>query len=206
MVSISQPARERLMYLSRLLESSGETAVTSGTIAGWTGWTRATIRKDFSLLGISCGAAKGYDRLALRDAIRTRLASDENAKTADAKPGRCCIVGLGGIGGAFARDARFGNSAFRIAAGFDRSVNRIETLDADFPLYPASRLEEIVRRLGIEYAILAESEEHAVVMAKRLAAAGIKGIVNATSAALPVGGKVRVENISVIAALEKLRG
>jgi redox-sensing transcriptional repressor len=204
-LSVSEPTKKRLIHLSRLLENSGESWVTSNTIAAWTGWSRATIRKDVSLLGINCGAARGYDRLALRDSIRELL-----GVATEAVQRRCCIVGLGRFGETLLRYSKsteyegFKKSGFVLAAGFDQNVNRIEILTADFPLYPASRLEEIIQKQHIEYAILATNEKAAPVMAKRLVFAGIKGIVNATPAALAAGASVRVENISVITALENV--
>jgi redox-sensing transcriptional repressor len=182
-----------------LLETPLETVVTSHTISRWTGWTRATIRKDISVLGVASGGAKGYNCAELRAAIRARLNLDVQALKK-----RCCIVGLGLLGEAFLRYEGFRNSAFCVVAGFDQSVNRTEILSADFPLYPASRLEEIVQRERIEYAIFTAPEETAAVLAKRLVDAGIKGIVNSTLAALPVGAQAKVANISVITALENL--
>ena len=195
----SKAARQRLVELWRALDGAPSPVVTSRQLAAWTGWSRDTIRKDISLLGISCGDAKGYDRLALRDLLRERLSPQSGASRSS-----CCVVGLSGFGEFFLRAPGLAGSAFCVAAGFDRSVNRIETLSADFPLFAASRLEEVIAKRGIEYAVLCESAEHAPAMAKRLAAAGIKGIVNATPASLPVGSAVRVENISVISALQRL--
>jgi redox-sensing transcriptional repressor len=196
---LPKAARKRLVELWRALESASSPVVTSRTLSLWTGWTRDTIRKDISLLGISCGDARGYERLALCDLLRARLSPRGNDGL-----NLCCVVGLGGFGESFLRSRNFGDSVFCVAAGFDRSLNRIETLNADCPLYAASRLEEVIKKLGIEYAVLCESVEHAPGTAKRLAAAGIKGIVNATSASLPVGNAVRVENISVLSALHRL--
>jgi redox-sensing transcriptional repressor len=192
-------AKTRLICLTRLLAGTTEDHVTSHTISQWTGWTRATIRKDISQLGVSCGAAKGYNCAELRAAVRERLNLG-----AEVQRRRCCIVGLGLFGETLLRYEGFKNSAFCIAAGFDQSVNRAEILTADFPLYPASRLEEIIQKERIEYAILATPEETAAGIAKRLCGAGIKGIVNCTAAALPVGSHTKVENISVITALENL--
>jgi redox-sensing transcriptional repressor len=196
---LPKAARQRLVELWRALDGSAAPLVTSRQLSLWTGWPRDTIRKDISLLGISCGGARGYERLALRDLLRERL-----GPRADAARNLCCVVGLSGFGEFFLRAPDLAGPEFSMAAGFDRSVNRIETLSADFPLFAASRLEEVIKKRGIAYAILCESAEHAAAMAKRLAAAGVKGIVNATSAPLPVGNAVRVENISVVSALHRL--
>ena len=67
-----------------------------------------------------------------------------------------------------------------------------------------SMLEKIIQREQIDYAILAVPENDAIKTAKRLSDCGVKGIVNFTNALINLKDKVRVENISVIDALQKV--
>ena len=101
---ISKPASQRLIKLVSLLEQLEEEAkvskkddipktVTSSLIEYRTGWTRDTIRRDISLLGVQCGSSSGYNIQELKEAIKSKLfVSDEEKK--------CCIVGLGTLGAA----------------------------------------------------------------------------------------------------------
>lgn len=205
---ISKPASQRLIKLVSLLEQLEEEAkvskkddipktVTSSLIEHRTGWTRDTIRRDISLLGVQCGSSSGYNIQELKEAIKSKLFTQETEK-------KCCIVGLGTLGAALINFEGFVSSTFVIKVGFDFSMNRTEVLQSHFPLYPMSMLEKIIQREQIDYAILAVSEKDATKTARRLAECGIKGIVNFTNALINLQGQVRVENISVIDALQKV--
>lgn len=196
---ISKPASLRLIKLVDLLEQLEleNATVTSSVIEHKTGWSRDTIRRDISLLGVQCGSSSGYNIKFLKDAIKSRLFIENTEK-------KCCIVGLGTLGAALINFEGFSSSGFVIKAGFDFSMNRTEVLQSTFPLYPMSMLEKIIQREQIDYAILAVPENDAIKTAKRLSDCGVKGIVNFTNALINLKDKVRVENISVIDALQKV--
>lgn len=219
MAHLSEPSRKRLLSLEYLLqqelmivqqqgtqgeelskEKEAKATITSRTIAQLTGWTDATIRRDISQLGIKCGASNGYPIAQLQEAIAQALGSSPK----DKKEYRCCILGLGKIGAALLEYGGFATAGFQLVAGFDPSVNRVELLNASFPLYPAARLEQIVEKEGIQYAILAVPDDVANSYGQRLVQAGIKGIVNYTNTLLTVPPTVKVENISVIHSLRQL--
>ncbi|MGP1587950.1 MAG: CoA-binding protein [Treponemataceae bacterium] len=204
-VTFSKPARERLIKLVALLEqlekesrleNCSKMTVTSAVIEHRTGWSRETIRRDISLLGLQCGSSSGYKIVELKNAIQTKLNISMDTKYG-------CIVGLGRLGSALLYFEGFREASFIMKAGFDSNVNRTEVLKSPFPLYPLNKLESVISAEKIEYAILAVPEKDAVVTAKRLAECGIKGIVNYTMAVLNLPS-VRVENISIIDALHKV--
>jgi redox-sensing transcriptional repressor len=199
-LQISKPTRERLIRLVRLLEQlekSGKKTVSSAEIQQHTGWTSFTVRRDVSSLGIHCSGPTGYETALLKDEIRRKLNLGTDEK-------HCCIVGLGKLGAALAAYGGFAGSSFRIDAGFDTSVNRTETLKTPFPLYTTTRMEAVIKSFGIEYAILTVPESSAQEMALKLAACGIRGIVNCTTAILRLPETTAVENLSVIDALQNL--
>lgn len=209
MANLPEPSRKRLLSLLLLLrqqeeafsgKTSGNIAISSRTISQLTGWTDATIRRDISQLGIRCGAAKGYQIRQLREAIEQALDSATDAKDRH----RCCIVGLGKIGAALLDDSHFQGAGFQMVAGFDESVNRVELLEASFPLYPASRLEQVIQQEAIKFALLTVPNQVAATYGQRLVAAGIRGIVNYTNVLLTVPPQVQVENVSVIHSLRQL--
>ena len=70
-----------------------------------------------------------------------------------------------------------------------------------FPLYPASEMQFVIRKEKIEYAVLTVPSKDAQQMTDRLVTSGIKGIVNMTNLILKVPENIKVENISILNAL-----
>ncbi|MBQ9237995.1 MAG: CoA-binding protein, partial [Treponema sp.] len=184
--TVSVRTRRRLALLTGVLTRCQTARITSMELSALTGWSDTVIRHDLWAVGCRAGASNGYDCAMLRDAIVRALELPRDDV-------RCCIVGLGQIGAALLDVNLFGATCFHVVAGFDANVNRTEILRAPFPLYPASRLEAVVLRERIAYALLAVRDVEAVPMARRLAACGIRGIVNYTNALLPPCAGVTVE-------------
>ena len=69
---ISKPASLRLIKLVDLLEQleSENATVTSSVIEHKTGWSRDTIRRDISLLGVQCGSSSGYNIKVLNSSYK----------------------------------------------------------------------------------------------------------------------------------------
>lgn len=197
---IPKPTVGRLVKLTRLLEqleASSSKVVSSADLEKLTGWSRDTIRRDISFLNASCASALGYDVAILREAIYQKLGLPH-------KNYKCCLVGLGRLGEALIQQHGLLNTSFSIVAGFDSNVNRVEILSAPFPLYTTTRMESVIKEMGIEYAILAVAEQSAQSIAEKLVSFGIKGLVNFTPAVLTIPAKINIENVSVLDALQKL--
>jgi len=177
----------------RLLDRTGSGGpVTSGRIEALTGWASHTVRKDISFLGASgesgrIGSPEGYDPPALVSLIRKTLGLDKRRK--------CCVVGLGRLGAAYLNVPELEGTEFEIAAGFDTNVNRTEILKSPVPLYPAYKMGEVIGRFGIEIALLCVPPEAAQAAAERLAAAGIRAILNFAPVVLTVSPGVAVRNV-----------
>jgi len=199
-VGISKPAAERLSQLARLLEQrDAATSITSSELERITGWPSHTIRKDISALSgaTEISTTSGYDPKRLAAAIREALGFTN-------EPTRCCVVGLGRIGSSFLDYEGFAGTTFDLCAGFDSNVNRIEILKANFPLYPAFKMKDVIPRLGITAAILCVPSEQAQQTADKLIESGIVGLVNFTPTILSVPQAIEVENVSIIDALGSL--
>ncbi|MBO7122775.1 MAG: CoA-binding protein [Treponema sp.] len=199
MDKIPEASRRRLALLSALLASYKGEKITSIQIQKMTGIDRALIRKDISLAGFKGGVSNGYKAQDLQEAVRAALKLP--------LPGQkrfCCIAGLGKLGAALMQSGIFDESPFKIVAGFDSRVNRTEVLSADFPLYPAAKMETVIPESKIEFAILAVEDDQARLMAERLATSGVKGIVNFTGEILEVPAGVVVENVSPLLALNNI--
>ena len=204
---IPAPAKERLLFLMRLLERAGAKAsITSAQIEALTGWASHTVRKDISFLGASSasedlppdhfqaagwggrvGSSGGYDSGALVSLIKKALGLDIRRLF--------CIVGLGRLGSAYLNLPELMGTEFELAAGFDTNVNRTEILSSKVPLYPAYKMGEVIGRFGIEMALLCVPPEAAQIAAERLAAAGIRGILNFAPVAITVPQGVVVRNV-----------
>ncbi len=201
-MSISKPALERLIRLSRLLgqldaPETPEAVLSSAQMSRMTGWSGDTIRRDISLLKDNGATAAGYNIRLLRMAIRRELGIGDEIR-------KCCIVGLGRLGSALLGYEGFRGTVFEMAAGFDSNVNRTEILNAPFPLYPTAHMETVISREKIEYAVLAVPLQAALYTAQRLAGCGIRGIVNFTPRVLPLFEHTEVENVSTVEALYSL--
>jgi redox-sensing transcriptional repressor len=211
MAPIPEPAQERLLRLMRLLEQGGKEPLTSAQAEALTGWPSHTIRKDISFLTGDCGSAdespenpggqkvggnNGYMPETLVPLIKRALGLDRRR--------RFCVVGLGRLGSAYLNLSPFEFGEFELAAGFDTNVNRVEILKSPAPLYPAYKMGEIVGRLSLELALLCVPAAEAQGAADRLAAAGIRGILNFAPVVLTVVPEVAVRNVYVVDELREL--
>ena len=212
MASIPEPAKERLLYLMRLLEKQGAGPVTSAQVERLTGWPSSRIRKDISYLGGGekegpgagpepagggcLGSNSGYSAELLIPAIKKALNLDRRRLF--------CLVGLGRLGSAFLNFSPAELGEFELAAGFATNVNRVEILPSRVPLYPAYKMAEIIGRFSIEMALLCVPAGAAQEAAERLAAAGIRGILNFAPAVLRLPPAIPVRNVYLADELRSL--
>ena len=218
-MAISKPAAERLARLARLLEQRAEKGhaerVSSSELALMTGYPSHTIRKDISQLpcgqseageeqdagahggGAGFSTKAGYEPEALAARIRRALGLQGEAWN-------CCVVGLGRLGSSFLGYGALAATPFRLCAGFDTNVNRIEILESAVPLHPTFRMKEVIPRLDIRIALLCVPEGAAQEMAAKLFSLKVRGLVNFTSAVISPPEGAAVQNVSVIDALEAL--
>ncbi len=198
MKAIPEPSKRRLVLLERLLATYTEKTITSQKIEELAGWSAPVIRRDISLLAVRCGASNGYKVSELREALSSVLSIAHGEQ-------RCCIVGLGKMGQALLDNMELEGTPFKIVAGFDPKENRTQILHSIFPLHPTTELmEQIIREEEIRYALLTVEAPEAQGLASRLAACGIRGIVNYTPCILTVPRSTKVENVSLLTALETL--
>lgn len=187
--------KKRLVLLLGLLETWQKKHISSIELSHLLGCKDSLVRYDFRFVNVPAGAKNGYDVRGLSTAIRAVLGTDNSVQK------KCCIVGLGRLGAALLDDGIFEGSGFKVCAGFDSSVNRVELLRSTFELYPASRIESVCQQQKIEYAFLCCPNGEVEKMVQRLVNAGIKGIVNYTTSLFAVPETVKVQNVSPITAL-----
>lgn len=190
MAEIPEPTIERLLQLTRVLENCDRATVTSSEIEARTGWSSHTIRKDISFLDDVTASGTGYPVGTLKVAVEAALGLNK-ART-------CCVVGLGRLGSAYLNFPGFDAEGFRLVAGFDSSVNRVEILQSPVPLYPSYKMGEVIDRFKIELALLCVPAPVAQATADKLVASGITGIVNFAPVALETPDGVIVRNVYIV--------
>lgn len=228
-IDLPKPTKKRLIQLLAILQKWPDKKITSVAISEASGWKSSLIRHDLWLLGFKKGVSNGYYIEELEQVIKSTLnisfkkdtfmlskkesnvAYTSDSSTAVVGSGsaegifkKVCIAGLGRLGASLLDQNLFDNSVFEICAGFDSNVNRVEILRSTFPLYPASEMDFVIKREKINFAILTVADKDAQTMANRLIKAGISGIVNMTNVLLKVPQNVKVENLSIITALNLL--
>ena len=228
-IDLPKPTKKRLIQLLAILQKWPDKKITSVAISEVSGWKSSLIRHDLWLLGFKKGVSNGYYIEELEQVIKSALnisfkkdtfmlskkesnvAYTSDSSTAVVGSGsaegifkKVCIAGLGRLGASLLDQNLFDNSVFEICAGFDSNVNRVEILRSTFPLYPASEMDFVIKREKINFAILTVADKDAQTMANRLIKAGISGIVNMTNVLLKVPQNVKVENLSIITALNLL--
>lgn len=228
-IDLPKPTKKRLIQLLAILQKWPDKKITSVAISEASGWKSSLIRHDLWLLGFKKGVSNGYYIEELEQVIKSALnisfkkdtfmlskkesnvAYTSDSSTAVVGSGsaksvfkKVCIAGLGRLGASLLDQNLFDNSVFEICAGFDSNVNRVEILRSTFPLYPASEMDFVIKREKINFAILTVADKDAQTMANRLIKAGVSGIVNMTNVLLKVPQNVKVENLSIITALNLL--
>ena len=204
---IPEATVSRLAVYLRVLGSladGGRGTVSSGELASAAGVNPAGLRKDLSHLG-PCGTrGVGYEVTTLRDRIATVLGME----TAHA----CVLVGIGNLGAALAGYGGFSTRGFEFVGLFDASPARVGQRIGGLAVRPVTELEEVVAATGATIGVIATPAEVAQSVGDRLAAAGVRSILNFAPVTLtaPVGVDVRQVDLSVelqvLAFLDKQRG
>ena len=127
------------------------------------------IRKDFSYFGAFGTPGVGYDIEKLVKQVKKILKLNE--------PKKAALIGMGNLGSAILTYTGFGTYDFNIAAAFDNNPKIIGRTIHNIKIENVSRLW-ILKKRGINLAIIAVPRESAQQTADALVEAGIKGILN----------------------------
>jgi redox-sensing transcriptional repressor len=179
-----------LRVLSALADA-GRSTVSSGELATAAGVNPAGLRKDLSHLG-SCGVrGVGYEVATLRDRISGVLGVERSRA--------CVLVGIGNLGSALADYAGFGSRGFEFVGLFDASTARIGQRIGGLTVRPIAELEDVVTATQASIGVITTPAEVAQSVCDRLAAAGVRSILNfaPVTLAAPDGVDVRKVDLSV---------
>ena len=152
------------------LRSIGLEKVFAHNLADAAGVSAAVVRKDFSTLEIHGQKRGGYEITELIERIGTILGKGDEQHV--------IVVGCGRIGKALMHYSGFENDGIRIVAGFDNDPIVYSDASQPIPVYPMSRIEEVVHALKVDVAIITVPEAAATDTYAQLLASGVNGIMN----------------------------
>ncbi len=155
----------------------------------------AHVRRDLMLIGFTGDVHKGYEIEKLIIEIGKAIDCQHKRKVA--------FIGIGDLGRAVAEAFNQGNSKLEVAATF-RLTAEPEIQFQNVHCYNVSKMKQIIRQKKIDLAVIALPNADVDEITKLIVDAGVKGILNFTSAHLKVPETVFVENYDMMSKLEKL--
>ena len=196
---IPEKTIERLSEYRRTLvkcHAQGITHIFSHVLAGMHGITAVQVRRDLMLIGFSSDTKKGYDVKVLIDFIDSILYSEQ--------PINMAVIGMGHLGRAVTRYFNGKGLKLRITAAFDIDDSKVGTTIDNIPCYHIDEFESRVSDLDISIVIVSSPTSVASTLVIPIINAGIKGVLNFTSAPLNFPQGIVVENYDITTLLEKV--
>ena len=190
---------ERLSaYRRTLLEltQGGLTHIYSHQLAEMHQITAVQVRRDLMLIGYSSDTKKGYDIATLVRHISGIIDAPKVQKVA--------VIGMGNLAQAITHYFNGKRSQLQIVAGFDTDPAKVGGRVAGVRCYGVDEFAAKARELGVTVVLLALPAEAVPGLVGPLAESGIRGVLNFTSAPVPVAKGVFVENYDIITLLEKV--
>ena len=197
--NIPEKTIERLSEYRRTLlncHRQGITHIFSHILAGMHGITAVQVRRDLMLIGFSSDTKKGYDVKVLIEFINDILDSKE--------PMKIGVIGMGHLGQAITKYFNGKGLKLRITAAFDIDPEKVGTTIDDIPCYHLDELEEVVANDDISIIVVSSPSKVATQLVVPIINAGIKGVLNFTSASLNFPQGIVVENYDITTILEKV--
>lgn len=197
--TIPEKTVERLSEYRRTLLSchkQGITHIFSHVLAGIHGITAVQVRRDLMLIGFSSDTKKGYDVKVLIEFINSILDSEAAMNIG--------VIGMGHLGQAITRYFNSRGLKLRITVAFDVDPDKVGRTIDDIPCYDMENFEEIVASNDVSIVIVSSPTSVASQLVVPIINAGIKGVLNFTSAPLNFPQGIVVENYDITTILEKV--
>ncbi len=186
------------LYLRELqhFHRSGTETIKSNVLGHRLGLSDSQIRRDLALFGEFGKRGVGYEVAGLVGALRRALGTDGTWNT--------ILIGLGNLGNALVRYGGFQEQGFVLRAAFESDPVKIGTEIEGIPVYSIDSLEQRVPQLEARLAVLAVPAAAAPALARRLADAGIAGILNFAPVSLPVQKELAIVDVDLAVELQRL--
>ncbi len=178
------------------LRQAGVEWVSSAELGEALGLTSSTVRQDLSHIDFHGISKRGYSTAGLDAALAQTLGADHEI---------CCVlIGAGNLGRALAQHEEFARQGFKICGVFDSSANVVGKKVGRLVVQGMSDLPGVVCGQDVDIGIVTVPHEAAQRVADQLVLAGVRGLLNLTSAHLIVPRKVPVVDARVVASLREL--
>jgi redox-sensing transcriptional repressor len=186
---VPQGVIERLPAYHNVLlhmRDEGSETVSSAQLSSMAEVNAAQIRRDLAYFGQFGKRGVGYDIALLVDNIQRILGSDHVQ--------RLVIVGAGNLGTAIAQYDGLRNRGFIVTALFDSDPRKVGKRIGDFIVRDLAELDRVVREQSISFGVIAVPPEAAQQVADRLCSAGVRVVVNYSTAFVTVADGVTLHN------------
>jgi redox-sensing transcriptional repressor len=198
-LKLSRASAGRLSLYLRCLEGfhrDGVTKVSSSQLGEALAVSDAQVRKDLASLGNLGQPGIGYTVPELIGAIRRALGIDREWKAV--------LVGVGNLARALMRYRGFQQQGFQVVALCDNDPSKVGQMVEELTVLGLEDLPNVVHSTGAEMGILTVPADAAQAVADRLAAAGVRGILNFAPTVLKMPPGVSLVTVDLAIQLEQL--
>ena len=186
----------KYLTVAKQLRAEGVEWVSSDALAEALALTSSTVRQDISHIDFQGISKKGYSTAGLETVLTHTLGADQESI--------CIVIGAGNLGRALATHEEFARQGFRICEVFDNHPAVIGEKIGRFVVRDVNNLPEFVSRHKVEIGMIAVPHDAAQTVADRLIIAGIKGVLNLTTAHITVPAGVALVDARITASLREL--
>ena len=173
------------LHIIRQAERNRDFYISGTVIAQELNLEPIQVRKDLAITGIVGKPKKGYPVEELIKAIERYLGWDQNHVAV--------LVGSGNLGSALMGYQEFHRHGLRIVAAFDTDPQKVGSQVHGVPVRGMESLEQGIRAIGAEIAILTVPSPFAQATAETLVRSGITSIWNFTNTKLKVPDSIIVQ-------------
>jgi redox-sensing transcriptional repressor len=178
------------------LRQTGVEWVSSAELGEALGLTSSTVRQDLSHIDFYGISKRGYSTAGLESSLAQTLGADHEVS--------CVLVGAGNLGRALAQHEEFARQGFRICGIFDAHPAVIGKKVGKLVVQGMDELPAVVCGQDVDIGIVTVPHGAAQRVSDQLILAGVRGLLNLTSAHLIVPKKVPVVDARVVASLREL--
>ncbi len=173
------------LHIIRQAERNSDFYISGTVIAQELNLEPIQVRKDLAITGIVGKPKKGYPVEELIKAIERYLGWDSNHDAV--------LVGAGNLGSALMGYQEFQRHGLRIVAAFDTDPQKVGSQVHGVPVRAMEHLEQGIKAIGAEIAILTVPSPFAQATAETLVRSGITSIWNFTNTKLKVPDQIIVQ-------------
>lgn len=186
------------LYLREIehLIRDGQETTSSSHLGKLLGFTDAQVRKDLAYFGHFGYPGIGYRCDELVAAIRKILGTDQQWPVV--------LIGVGNLGRALLGYKGFQQRGFRMMAAFDTDPSKTGSVVEGVTVYHLDNLSDFAKVHTIRLGLIAVPAAAAQIVADRLVAVGVEGILNFAPITITLPERVRHIGVDLAIELEQL--